>query len=405
MREVPGNSSPRTEVGTLSNLFRFRRIQAKAEHPMTNSADAGLRVTSCSRKARNGTVLRPACAGRPASTLCLLVGLCLLPGIPGHSQQAPAKPQTESAQAPAAPPVGTEPEQPLPGDWAPELLYGILSSPNEEAQQALLRATFAAGPALIPQLAEALKDDRTAEYAAQSLAFIGGEQALGILWKLLTDPRDLNLRRFTYGMLAEYESPQATDVLFDVIKKSDDEPDRTVTETAVIALTVHTDPKLLPRLREAESKLQDVVIRDDLDNARAVIEARAKYLASPEGKKAGGSVESAVRTYFSPALAMPSPPPAAPVSPERKAAGKGVTPPARTPSKPPVSVEIRSITLSPDRNRALTRVVFEDPTATAYYDIVLQKRYGDWTIASVWLGPEVEKPQPVTAPPAQPAPE
>ncbi len=178
-----------------------------------------------------------------------------------------------------------------------------------------------------------------------------------------------------------------------------------MTETAVIALTVHTDPKLLPRLREAESKLQDVVIRDDLDNARAVIEARAKYLASPEGKKAGGSVESAVRTYFSPALAMPSPPPAAPVSPARKAAGKGVTPPARTPSKPPVSVEIRSITLSPDKNRALTRVVFEDPTATAYYDIVLQKRYGDWTIASVWLGPEIEKPQPVTAPPAQPAPE
>jgi len=341
-----------------------------------------------------------------ASTLGVLVGLCLLPGIAGFSQQAPAKPQTESAQAPTAPPAGAEPEQPLPGDWAPDLLYGVLSSPNEEAQHALLRATFAAGPAIIPQLAEALKDDRTAEYAAQSLAFIGGEQALDVLWKLLTDPRDLNLRRFTYGMLAEYESPQATDVLFDVINKSDAEPDRTVTETAVIALTVHTDPKLLPRLREAESKLQDVVIRDDLDNARAVIEARAKYFASPQGKKAGGSLESAVRTYFIPALGMPSPPEAAPVSTAKKATGKGATPPARTQSKPLVSVEIRNVTLSPDKNRALARVVFEDPTATAYYDIVLQKRYGDWTIASVWLGPEIEKPQPeATRPPVEPAPQ
>jgi hypothetical protein len=324
----------------------------------------------------------------------------------GLSQQAPAKPQKESAQAPAAPPTGAEPEQPLPGDWAPELLYGVLSSPNEEAQHALLRATFAAGPAIIPQLAEALKDDRTAEYAAQSLAFIGGEQALVLLWKLLTDPRDLNLRRFTYGMLAEYESPQAVDVLFDVINKSDAEPDRTVTETAVIALTVQTDTKLLPRLREAESKLQDVVIRDDLDNARAVIEARARYLASPEGKKAGGSVESAVRTYFIPALMVPSAPEAPLPRSARTAAGKVTGPPARTISKPLVSVEIRNVTLSPDKNRALTRVVFEDPTATAYYDIVLQKRYGDWKIASVWLGPEVEKPQPeAPRPPVEPAPQ
>ncbi len=105
----------------------------------------------------------------------------------------------------------------------------------------MLRATFAAGPAIIPQLAAALKDDRTAEYAAQSLAYIGGDQALPILWKLLSDPRDLNLRRFTYGALAEFDSPQATDMLFDVINKSDDEPDRTVTEAAVIALTVRTD--------------------------------------------------------------------------------------------------------------------------------------------------------------------
>jgi hypothetical protein len=292
-----------------------------------------------------------------------------------------------------------EEEQPPPGDWAPELLYGILSSPNEEALDALLRAAFAAGPAIIPQLTEALKDDRTAEFAAQALAFIGGDQAFDILGKVLADPRDLNLRRFTYGALAEYESPQATDVLFDAINKSDAEPDRTVTETAIIALTVRADAKLLSRLREAESKLQDVVIRDDLDNARAVIEARAKYLASPQGKKAGGSVESAVRTYFIPALEMPPSPEAAPAVPAIKAPGKAAPSPARTPSKPLVSVEIRSVTLTPDRDRALTRVVFEDPTATAYYDIVLQKRSGDWAIASVWLGPEVEKVTPAAGHP------
>jgi hypothetical protein len=331
----------------------------------------------------------------------LLVGLCLAAGTAGFSQQAPEKLQKESAQAPTAPPAEAEPEPPLPGDWAPALLHGVLSSPNEEAAHALLRATFAAGPAVIPQLAEALKDDRMAEYAAQSLAFIGGEQALDLLWKLLTDPRDLNLRRFTYGALAEYESPQATDVLFDVINKSDAEPDRTVTETAVIALTVQTDTKLLPRLRQAESRLQDVVIRDDLENARAIIEARAKYLASPEGKKAGGSVESAVRTYFIPALMMSSTPEASPPHSAGTAAGKVAAPPARTRPKPLVSVEIRSVTLSPDKNRALTRVVFEDPTAMAFYDIVLQKRYGNWTIASVWLGPEIEKPQPQPAHPRE----
>jgi hypothetical protein len=329
-----------------------------------------------------------------ARKLCWLVALCVFAGVSGFSQSLPTEPQRESAPAPATPPDASEQELPLPGDWGPELLYAILSSPNEEAQYALLRATFAAGPAIIPQLVAALKDDRTAEYAAQSLAFIGGEQALDSLWKLLSDPRDLNLRRFTYGALAEYDSPQATDVLFDVINKSDDEPDRTVTETAVIALTVRTDTKLLARLQEAESKLQDVVIRDDLDNARAVIEARAKYLASPEGKGVAGSIDSAVRTYFIPALETPPPPDAAPAHSAIRAPVKRAPAPAPPPLKPPVSVEVRNVTLSPDKSRALTRVVFEDPTATAFYDIVLQKRNGDWTIASVWLGPEAEKPQP-----------
>jgi hypothetical protein len=288
---------------------------------------------------------------------------------------------------PAAPATGSETEEtPLPGDWAPELLDAILSSPNEQASEALYRAVFAAGPSVIPQLEEALKDDRTAEFAAQSLAFIGGDKALGILGKLVTDPRNLNLRRFYYGALGEFDSPQATDLLFEVINRSDSEPDRSVTEAALIALTVRSDPKLLARMREAESKLRDVVIRDDLDNARAVIEGRANYLASPEGKKGRGSAEDAVRTYFIPALLPPPPPPTSKV------------PTPRVPEKSEVKVEIRNLTLAPDKTRALAKVTFEDSSAVAQYDIVLQKRYGDWTVASVWLGPEYEKPQPKPAP-------
>ena len=140
----------------------------------------------------------------------------------------------------------------------------------------MLRATFAAGPAIIPQLVEALKDDRTAEYAAQSLAYIGGEKVLPVLEQLLSDTRDLNLRRFTYGALGEFDSTKATDILFEVISKSDAEEDRTVTEAAVVALTVRTDATLVSRIMEAEKKVEDVVIRDDLDNARLVIQARAK---------------------------------------------------------------------------------------------------------------------------------
>jgi hypothetical protein len=314
--------------------------------------------------------------------------------------------KSQEEPAPSSTPAETEaePEQPLPGDWGPALLYDILSSPNEEAQYGLLRATFAAGPAIIPQLTAALKDDRTAEYAAQSLAFIGGNEAAPILWQLLSDSRDLNLRRFAYGALAEFDSPQATDTLFEVINKSDDEPDRTVTESAVMALTVRTDTTLVPRLLASEKKLQDVVIRDDLDNARAVIEERAKYLASPEGKKSGGSIEAAVRTYFIPALEPPPAPEAPAASPAKKVMGKAPPAPPLAKPRPLINVDIRSVTLSPDKSRALARVVFEDPTAIAYYDFVLQKRFGNWTLASVWLGPEVEKPGAAAAPPTEPDP-
>jgi len=326
-------------------------------------------------------------------TFSLCVGLCLLPGLAAYPQQQPVKSQKEPAPSDELANAGAAPEGLLPGDWGPALLYDILSSPNQEAQDALLNATFAAGPAIIPQLKEALKDDRTAEYAAQALAYIGGNEAAPVLWKLLSDPRDLNLRRFAYGALAEFDSPQATDMLFDVINKSDDEPDRTVTESAVIALTVRTDTSLLPRLVAAEKKLQDPVIRDDVENACTVIEERAKYLASAEGKKAGGSVESAVRTYFIPALELAeqaSAPRARVAAPVSQSAGKRPAAASPAKSKPLVSVDVRSVTLSPDKHRALARVAFEDPTAVAYYDFVLEKRYGDWTLASVWLGPEIE---------------
>jgi hypothetical protein len=317
-------------------------------------------------------------------SLFLLAALCLLPAALGWAQQPTGASQTKppAAQPPeTAAPSGEDAV--LPGDWAPELLWAILSSPNPTASDALYRAAFAAGPGIVPQLEAALKDDRTAEFAAQSLAFIGGEKALQALFKLQDDKRDLNLRRFYYGALGEYDSPQATDTLFSVIDHSDSEPDRTVTEAAILALTVRTDPKILPRIREAENKVHDVVIHDDLDNAAAVIESRERYLASPEGQKAGGSINAAVHTYF---IAAFEPPPAAPKTP------------AAAPEKPPVKVEVRHLVFSPDQMRALARVAFEDPSAIAYYDMVLQKRLGDWTLASVWLGTEEEKPVPAPKP-------
>ncbi|HEV2351347.1 MAG TPA: HEAT repeat domain-containing protein [Terriglobia bacterium] len=324
----------------------------------------------------------------------------------------------------AAPPVYAQTRQPGPpppaapaedqgepgvrGDWAPELLDAILTSPSPDARDALLDATFAAGPPIIPQLEAALKDDRTAEFAAQSLAFIGGPESFKILLKLVADPRDLDLRRFFYGALGEYQTPQATQFLTDAVTHSDAEPDRTVTEAAIIALTVRSDVSLLPPLREAEGRIKDVVIRDDVENAIDVIEARAKYLATPEGKTAGDSVEAAVRTYFSPALEPPPAPvepattaakiPAArksPAKPAVKGAATGrvrLKPPPQP--KPDASVEVQKLTFSPDKTRALAHVLFQDPMALAYYDMVLKKEFGDWVIASVWLGNEVEKTPP-----------
>jgi hypothetical protein len=326
----------------------------------------------------------------------LLAAFCLLVSARALAQQ----PAAQSQAQPNSGERQSNDETPLPGDWAPELLDGILSSPNQDAQDELNRAAFAAGPSIVPQLAAALADDRTAEFAAQALAFIGGEKAVEILWKLQEDKRDLNLRRFYYGALGEFDSPQATDTLFDVINKSDAEPDRSVTEAAILALTVRSDQALLSRLREAESKVQDVVIRDDLENALAVIDERIKYLNSPEGRKVGGSVEAAVRTYFIAGLGPPPPSAAPPRAQSKMPPAKSSSP--RPAPKPPVSVEVRHLTLSPDKTRALARVAFEVPSAVAEYDMVLQKRSGDWGVASVWLESETEKAEPI--PPKTPAP-
>lgn len=342
---------------------------------------------------------------RWAAAICIAVALSLCSAASAYSQ-APsatppqAEPQKQAAPTPTPAATASDDDPPIPGDWGPALLYGILSSPNEEAQFALLRASFAAGTAIIPQLVAALKDDRTAEFAAQSLAYIGGEQTLPALEGLLSDPRDLNLRRFTYGALGEFDTPKATDILFDVIDKSDAEQDRTVTEAAVIALTVRTGPAVVSRIVESEKKLQDIVIHDDLDNARVVIEARSKYLASLSGRNSGASIDSAVRTYFLPAIDSVEAAPAPVATSLNKTPGKPALPGARPP-KPPtplVTVEVRSVTLSPDKSRALARVLFQDPTAMAFYDFVLEKREGRWALASVWLGPEVDKTPPEKIP-------
>ena len=319
----------------------------------------------------------------------LLMACCFLVAARGVAQQSspPAPAEKIPASQPSDNASGEQAEEPLPGDWAPELMDGILTAPNAEAADALFRAAFAAGPGIIPELTQGLKDDRTAEFAAQSLAFIGGDQAMKILWKLQGDNRDLNLRRFCYGALGEYDTDQATQTLFQAIDTSDAEPDRTVTEAAIMALTVRTGPKLAGLIRQAEKKVNDVVIHDDLENALDVIQIRSRYLATPEGKKAGGSVDAAVRTYFIPALLPP------PASPADVAAH-------RAPAKPEVKVEIQNLTFSPDRQRALAGVSLEDPSAVAKYDLVLQKRLGNWDVVSVWLGAESEKQAP--PPPSKP---
>lgn len=314
---------------------------------------------------------------QPTSTLC--------------AQQKPSaaaqpKVPVSKAAAPAADASGNATDDaPLPGDWAPELLDGILSSSNASARQALYDAAFAAGPSLIPQLKAALKDDRTAEFAAQCLAFLGGETAMKILGGLVSDRRNLDLRRFYLGALGEYQDPDITRALLGAVEKSDAEPDRTVTEAAIGALSVRSDPSLPGQLQQAESQLEDFVIRDDVDNVRQVIAARARYLASPEGRKSGGSIPDAVRTYFIAALQNPA-------STVRKRPGD-----APKPAERPAKAEVERVTFIPDLTRALAHVTLSDAEGGANYDLVLQKELGDWQVVSVWMNSETEKAEPKPA--------
>lgn len=258
--------------------------------------------------------------------------------------------------------------------WDPAKLYAILTSQDPQAGENLYRAAFAAGPAIIPKLEMALKDDRTAEFAAQTLAWFGGDRSLAILAKLLKDPRDLDLRRFYYGALGAYHDPHDVEILLNQVRTSDHEPDRDVTRNAILALSISSDAALVPRLYQAEKQVTDPVIQDDIQTAAMVVGLRAKYTATPAGKSAGSSVEQAIRSYFMPALqAMPG--------------GGDAGPPAG------VEVNVRNLTWSPDKTRVLAAVDFENPEALASYHMVVQKSQAGWKIASVWLSEEREKPQ------------
>lgn len=333
---------------------------------------------------------------RTALLVALLAAASLQAGVVLCAEQklSSSAQQTKTPANPTDAPVASAVESatgdaPLPGDWAPELLDGILSSSNTSARQALYDAAFAAGTAVIPQLQAALQDDRTAEFAAQCLAFLGGEKAMKILAGLVNDRRDLDLRRFYLGALGEYQDPDITKALLETVEKSDAEPDRTVTEAAIWALSVRSDAGLPRQLQQAASKLEDFVIRDDVDNVRQVIEARARYLASPEGREAGGSIREAVRTYFIAALQNPT-------STAHKRPGEAAR--ASEPPQPlPAKTEIERVTLSPDSTRALARVTLSDSEGSGDYDMVLQKEVGDWRVVSVWMNSETEKPEPKPA--------
>jgi len=333
-------------------------------------------------------------------TAALVLAAALLPcsfasGRPPAQSAQPQKTRQADAKAPApvSPPPGDSPadaDAPPPGDWAPELLDGILSAENPAAGESLYDAAFAVGPSLVPQLQAALKDDRTAEFAAQALAFTGGEKAEQILQSLISDPRDLDLRRFYLGSLGEYPAADVERLLLNAVAKSDAEPDRTVVEAAIWALTVRSEPDLPAEIKRAEAGIQDVAIREELDNARQVIEARLAYLASPAGQNAGGSLDRAVRAYFIGALPKEPAPSARPAAPSTR-------------HEPPVaSFTLKRTVFSPDQTRVLAHATFEDSEASADYDMVLQKQLGDWKVVSVWRGLETEKPEQPAASPSTP---
>jgi HEAT repeats len=294
--------------------------------------------------------------------LLVLAALALSPPVQMAGEALPASFEQERSEL-------------LNHPWDPAKLYAILNSQNPEAGEDLYRAAFAAGPAIIPKLESSLKDDRTAEFAAQTLAYFADAKSLEILEKLLKDPRDLDLRRFYYGALGGSGNPRDIETLLNKVRASDREPDRDVTQNAILALSIRSEAALVDRLREAEQQVSDPVIQDDIDTAAMVVELRAKYTASPAGKSAASSVEQAVRSYFMPALQPPAGSDA-----QQQNAG--------------VEVKIRSVTWSPDKSRVLAAVDFENPEAVASYHVVLEKSRAGWKVASVWLGEEREIPQP-----------
>ncbi len=320
--------------------------------------------------------------------------LSLLAAVPFRAQSVQqSSPENSQAEARTPNPETRNPadsdaDAPPPGDWAPQLLDGILSARNPAAAEALYDAAFAAGPDLIPQLEAALKDDRTAEFAAQALAFTGGGKAEDILQGLLSDPRNLDLRRFYLGSLGEYPAQDNELLLLNAVAKSDAEPDRTVTEAAIWALTVRSEPGLPADIKRAQTGIKDVVIQEELENARQVIASRLSYLASAQGRNTGGSLQEATRTYFIGALQEPAP----------RAGSASQTQPA----VPEASFDLNRIVFSPDKTRALAHVAFKDPEASANYDIVLQKQMGDWKVVSVWEGAEVEQSQEASPAPKRP---
>src|SRR5690348_4918550 len=280
-------------------------------------------------------------------------------------------------------PVEQERNNLLNNPWDPAKLYAILTAQDPGASENLYRAAFAAGPAIIPKLESALNDDRTAEFAAQTLAYFGNDQSLAILEKLVKDPRDLDLRRFYYGALGGSGNPHNTEILLNKVLASDHEPDREVTQNAILALSISSDAALVPRLRQAQMQVTDPVIQDDIETAAMVVELRAKFITTPAVKLSGASVEQTIRSYFMPAL---EPPPAATNEGQQHAGAE---------------VHVKDLTYSPDKTRVLAGIDRENHEAVASYHMVLQKNQTGWKVTSVWLGEEREKPQP----PANPAPQ
>jgi hypothetical protein len=268
--------------------------------------------------------------------------------------------------------------------WVPDLLYGIIDSPNLSALDAFYDAAFAAGPALVPPLQTALADDRTAEFAAQSLAFIGGDQAIRALAKLVNDPRDLDLRQYYYGALGADEAPGSREILIHEIRDANNEPDRAVTDAAIVALTARSDTDLVAPLEQAEAKLTDPVIQEDLLNAISIIQSRARYLAGHSGPSGSTSIEQALRIYFVPAIQS---------SAASAAGNHGKSDVATSGSGRKAGFQIRHLEYSPAKDRALARVIFEDPEAIAHYWIVLQRKGSSWGVDTAWLGAEEEKPE------------